>query len=514
MLVGTHVVGNLYRDSVSLMRMSTNLCDLPGITQAYCLMATQTNLELLRETALLGESIEAAANDILIVVEASDQESLDRGLEAAKEALDAKAVRSNADEKKDALAPSMVAAIHGQAGSSNLALISTPGPYAAAEAFKALAEGLNVMIFSDNVSLADEVLLKQKTKNSDLLVLGPDCGTAIIDGIPLGFANNVRRGPIGVVGASGTGLQQVASLVDHFGAGVSQVIGVGGRDLSLQVGGITTRKVLNWFKNDADTQVIVIVSKSVDEKIGALISADCLSLGKPVVICLLGEDHEKNQESGMHVVSTLEDAARKAVEVAGFSVDQSSFGNEDFAKLVRRSGERKYLRGLYCGGTFCLEAFQLLQKKLHPLSSNVAYDVRYRMKDPWSSSGHVLIDLGDDIFTRGRPHPMIDHRVRNERLRQEAMDPEAAVILFDVVLGTGANDSPVEAMAPILKEIQGGKMFSDVGPLLCAFVCGTKNDPQSFSRQCAALEKLGVNIFRSSTESTRAAARILETFNE
>lgn len=373
MLVDTQVVSNMYRDSVSLMRISSNLCDLSGVSQAYCLMATETNLDLLRDTRLLGRSLNAGANDILIVVEARDRESLDQALVAAKEALEAKRGQSESGTEKDIMPSSIVTAI-GEEARSNLALISTPGPYAASEALKALAHGLNVMIFSDNVSLADEVLLKERAENSDLLVMGPDCGTAIIDGIPLGFANNVCRGPIGLVGASGTGLQQVACLVHRFGAGVSQVIGVGSRDLSLEVSGLSTIRVLKWFERDQDTKVVVIISKPADKKISAWIFRECKTLRKPVVICLLGEEPDQNEADGVYIVSTLEEAAKKATEVAGYSINESNCGPREAGELITKSDKRKYLRGLYCGGTFCLEAFQILQKKLNPLSTNVALE--------------------------------------------------------------------------------------------------------------------------------------------
>ena len=219
-------------------------------------------------------------------------------------------------------------------------------------------------------------------------------------------------------------------------------------------------------------------------------------------------DMPASQEAEL-IAFRKEEAAKKAVEVAGYSISESGCWKRETAKLIIKSDKRKYLRGLYCGGTFCLEAFQILNKKLNPMYTNVASEANYRMKDPWKSCGHALIDLGDDIFTRGRPHPMIDHRVRNERLRQEAMDPETAVILFDVVLGAGANEAPVEAMTQTLKEVQESRELSESGPLLCAFVCGTENDRQSSSRQCDELKKLGVKVFGSSTESVRAVARIL-----
>ena len=513
MLVDTQVVGNIYRDSVSLMRISSTLCALPDVSQAYCVMATQTNLDLLRDSHLLLDHVNAGANDILIAVQARDRKSLDKAFAIARESIKVTEIQSGSGKSENVLPRSIEMAIHTE-NQSNMVVISTPGPYAASEALKALSHGLNVMIFSDNVSLADEVLLKRKTQNNDLLVMGPDCGTAIIDGIPFGFANAVARGPIGLVGASGTGLQQLASLIDRSGAGISQAIGVGSRDLSEQVCGLSTLKVLRHFKNDPDTNVIVLVSKPSHPKARDLILRECDELGKPVVACLLGDESVNKQTDNIHIVSTLESAARKALEVSGCSPDWEAYEPLKITALGDIGSNRRYLRGLYCGGTFCLEAFQILRRIINPLYTNVSSDSTYQLTDLWKSKGHVLIDLGDDVFTRGRPHPMIDHRLRNERLRQEALDPETAVILFDVVLGTGSNPDPVEEMAPILKEIGKGAELTDSSPLLCSFVCGTENDSQSFSRQCEALRHLGVSVFNSSTEAARAVGQILASKNE
>src|SRR5690606_14776291 len=125
-----------------------------------------------------------------------------------------------------------------------------PGVYAAFEAFRALENNLNVMMFSDNVTVEDEIKLKDLAVKKDLLMMGPDCGTAIINGVGLCFANKIKRGPIGLVAASGTGLQEVTVLIDQFGGGISQAIGVGGRDLSKDVMGRMTLHAINALNAD------------------------------------------------------------------------------------------------------------------------------------------------------------------------------------------------------------------------------------------------------------------------
>jgi succinyl-CoA synthetase alpha subunit len=397
----------------------------------------------------------------------------------------------------------------GAAAGANLALVSVPGEYAAAEAEKALALGLNVMLFSDNVALADEIALKRAAANRELLLMGPDCGTAIIDGVPLAFANKVRRGAIGCVAASGTGLQQVTALVDRLGAGVSQAIGTGGRDLKEEVGGLTMLAGLDALASDRDTKVIVLISKPPAPEVAAKVLAAAAKARKPVVVCFVGAVPAKRAGRNLHPVRTLEDAARTAVALARGRKPPKAAGTPRLGKVVPRfvPGQR-FVRGLFSGGTFCYEASLLLGEALGQVWSNAPVRHEDELDDAFKSRGHTVIDLGDDVFTRGRPHPMIDHRLRNERMVREAGDPEVAVILFDVVLGYGSHPDPAAEMVPAIAAARALAAKRKRRIAFVGAVCGTDADPQGLVRQEAALAKAGVILGSSNAEAVRIAAAI------
>jgi succinyl-CoA synthetase alpha subunit len=378
-------------------------------------------------------------------------------------------------------------------------LISVPGEYAAAEAMKALRLGLNVMLFSDNVSGEDEVALKRYARSRGLLVMGPDCGTAIIDGVPLGFANAVRRGAIGVVGASGTGTQQVASLVHRAGAGISHAIGTGGHDLSQEVGGITMLAGLQRLAADKDTKVIVLISKPPAPAVAKAVLAKARTAGKPVVVNFVGSTVD---EKGLHGARTLEEAAQIAVALV--TGRKSKPAKPTKVPALRFAKKQRYIRGLFSGGTFCYEASALIGNAW----SNAPVDPSRKLKDVWKSREHTLIDLGDDVFTRGRPHPMIDHRLRNERLLQEAADAEVAVILMDVVLGYGSHPDPAAEMVPAIRRAQEAARKKGRALAIVGAVCGTDEDPQGLERQEAALRDAGMLLETSNARAALLAAAI------
>ena len=512
MTTGTRIVADLYRDSVSLMKISAAVSALPGVVQASCIMATPANLDLLREAGLLKIEIAAGPNEVLVAIEATDADALAEALDSAETELH-KEPESLARARDAAIEPprSQEMALDTMVG-ANLALIATPGPFAAAEASKALRLGLNAMVFSDNVALEDEIALKKFAEQAGLMVLGPDCGTAVIDGVPLGFANMVRRGTIGVVAASGTGLQQVICLVDSAGGGISQAIGTGGRDLDARVGGVTMKQGIKALADDPDTSVIVLISKPPAPDVAASVMELADASGKPVVACLLGADPTTFASANIHPAATLEDAAAAALSLSRgepvSSVGDRSVLETLIAQAPQVGRGRKYLRGLYSGGTFCYEALSLLGGRLEPMRSNTSFPATNLINDPWRSEGHTVLDLGDDVFTRGRPHPMIDHRLRNERLVQEAADPQTAVVLLDVVLGCGAHEDPAAAMAPALAKVR--QQNDGSGRALVGFVCGTDGDPQGLARQRAALSEAGILLANSNAEAVRLAAAIVE----
>jgi hypothetical protein len=336
--------------------------------------------------------------------------------------------------------------------------------------------------------------------------MGPDCGTSIINGVPLAFANVVRRGDIGCVAASGTGLQQVTCLIDRLGAGISQAIGTGSRDLSAEVGGISMLEGIAALANDANTKVIVLISKPPSPKVSEVVLEAASRTGKPIVVNFLGADPHDIQAPNLHPATTLEDAAHAAVALQnGQQYSPHDRGQQPRLAVPKLGKGRRYVRGLYSGGTFCYEASLLLTQALSKVQSNAPVDPRDQLDDVWVAHGHTVIDLGDDVFTRGRPHPMIDHRLRNERLVREAADPEVGVILFDVVLGYGSHPDPAEEMAAALDEARA--RAPDL--VLVGFVCGTEQDPQGLARQEARLLAAGVVLADCNAAAVRLTASIL-----
>jgi len=510
MATASKIVRNFYRDSVSLMQLSSRLAKLPGIVQASAVMASEANLALLREAKLLDEVADAGPNDLLITLRGESETAIAGALSEAQTAFDQKPTTTSGGAKREP--PRSLEMGLELKPNANFALISTPGDYAASEALKALHLGLNAMIFSDNVPVEDEVALKRYASAHGLLVMGPDCGAAILNGIPLGFANVIRRGAIGVVAASGTGLQQVTCLVDRLGAGVSQAIGVGGHDLSREVGGITMLQSIEALAADDATKVIVLISKPPAAEVANRVLDRARAARKPVVVCLLGVDPKTVEGDNLTAANTLEDAAYFAAALANAPTPKRE-PPKPLANGPRFNPEQKYIRGLYSGGTFCFEASLLLSDVVSPVYSNTPVGGALRLENVWESRAHTLVDLGDDVFTRGRPHPMIDHRLRNERIAKEAADPETAIILLDVVLGYGSHMNPASEIVPAINVARkrAAKDGRDLG--FVGFVCGTEGDPQNLSAQEAALRDAGMILTRSNAEAVRLAAGLVEHAN-
>ena len=323
----------------------------------------------------------------------------------------------------------------------------------------------------------------------------------------------MRRGEIGAVAASGTGLQQVTCLIDRLGKGISQAIGTGGHDLSARVGGITMLQGLETLAADPATKVIVLISKPPDPEVAAQVLRAARGAGKPVVVNFLGADPSTIEGADLHPARTLEDAARIAVALAdGRRSDEAPAEDrpmaDALAETLRFAPGQRYLRGLYSGGTFCYEALLLLEETLGPVRSNTPLDSRYELPDVWRSVGHTAIDLGDDAFTRGRPHPMIDQSLRNERILREAADPEVAVVLLDLVLGYGAHADPASEMGPAIEAARRRAAADGRDLAVVGSVCGTAADPQGLARQEAALREAGVLLAESNAQAVRLAARI------
>jgi succinyl-CoA synthetase alpha subunit len=504
------VIAGLYRDSVALMELSARLSNLPGVARATAVMATAANIALLAEAGLVAPHMPPHPNDILIVVEGVDESLIVAAMRDAESYLREAAQPSSAARGIPSIP---IASLHmalEDMPKANLALISTPGEHAAAEAEKALRLGLNVMIFSANVPLADEIALKRTANERGLLLMGPDCGSAVLNGMPLGFANLLRRGPVGVVSAAGTGLQQVTCLIDRAGLGISHALGCGGRDLSDEVGGSTMLQGLRMLAEDSATQIIVLVGKHPSVKTARRILDAAREVGKPVVINFLGLGSESRSESNLHVAETLEDAAQSAIRLArgGQAPLENALSPSGDAQAARVTPYQKYVRGLFSGGTLCYEAQLLLARDLGRVWSNVPMDPHNIIPDVWKSREHTLVDLGDGIFTRGRPHPMIDQRLRLERLAQESRDRETLVILFDVVLGYGAHPNPAEEIADAMAATQRDRADRH-SPIFVASVCGTQGDPQNLQQQESVLREAGVVVQPSNAAAARFAAGVV-----
>jgi FdrA protein len=330
-----------------------------------------------------------------------------------------------------------------------------------------------------------------------LLVMGPDCGTALINGIGLGFANRVRRGPIGLVGASGTGLQAITARIHELGAGVSHAIGTGGRDLKSDVGAITAHQALDVLQRDPETKVIVLVSKPPAPNVAAGLLSAAAATGKPVVVDFIGYPPPGRWIGNLHFAASLGEAADLAVAQLSATGDQSLDTDSPITG--------RWLRGLFSGGTLAYEALLGLQAMLTPIYSNAPITKDQTLKDPLHSEAHTITDLGGDEFTVGRLHPMIDNDLRIRRLRQEAADPETGLILLDVVLGEGAHPNPASELAPVIKEIKAHRKGGDLE--VVAIVIGTDEDPQDLNAQVAALHDAGAQVFRSVSEAVQYILR-------
>ena len=504
---------NLYKDSVALMSISSALTSVPQIHAASVVMATEANRDNLRNAGLEDVS-DARVNDLLVVV-LGEADACTEALALADRLLAEQPV-DDRGEGADRAAPAVSIQLAVAADPTvNLALISVPGPYAAAETLKALHSGLNVMIFSDNMPVAQEVEVKKYAAAHDLLVMGPDCGTAIVNGIPLGFANVVRRGRIGVVGASGTGMQEITSRIHQHGDGVSQAIGTGGHDLSSEVGGISTLHGLRALGADDDTDVIVLVSKPPAPEVASAVLDAARSLSKPVVVMFVGAEKTSPTESGLYRASTLAGAADLAVALLHGAAgdpdvaDSAALPDELQGQLRditgRLSADQRHVRGIFSGGTFCYEAQLLCQSYGIRAYSNTPVAGNPQLTDIWSSRDHTIIDMGDDDFTRGRPHPMIDPSLRDERLLTEADDPSTAVLLFDVVLGYGAAADPTTHLLEVLELARSRAAASGRYLPVIVHVCGTDEDPQGRASVIAALHSAGILVADSNAQAAHMA---------
>ncbi|MDR1542524.1 MAG: acyl-CoA synthetase FdrA [Clostridiales bacterium] len=495
-----------YYDSVTLMLASGKMCDVPGVKNAAAMMGTDHNRALMKAAGLIDGDLQFSPNDAVIGILAEEDAAVDKALAALDEFLTKKAASGAKDIK-----PKTLEGAKRLLPEANLEIISVPGRFAAAEAEKALDMGMHVLLFSDNVTIEDEIKLKEKAVEKGLLMMGPDCGTAIINGIALGFANAVRRGGIGLAAAAGTGLQEATVLIERFGGGVSQALGTGGRDLKEAVGGLMMKLCLNALESDPGTDTIVIVSKPPHPTVMAEIAKQISAFKKPVVSCFLGGNPEILKGSGAIWAKDIESAARIAVSLStGINREKEEEAVSDFASSeasLYKSGQI-HLRGLYSGGTLCYESMLALGEAGLEIRSNIAQDKKLQLEDPEQSVGHTLLDMGDDYFTNGMAHPMIDPRQRAQRVLKEAEDPSVAVILLDCVGGYGSHENPAGAIAGAIKKAK--RLAAQEGRHLTvvASVCGTEGDPQKRGDQENILREAGAVVAACNGDAARLGAEI------
>ncbi len=498
-----------YYDSVVLMQLQRSLADLAGVLDAGVVMGTDANKDVLAQSDLLASEAQAAgADDLVIVVQAEDDTSARAALGRVDELL---AARRGRGVEQDYRPKSLESAAQ-MLPDAQWVLVSVAGRYAAGVTREGLRLGKHVFLFSDNVAVEDEVSLKQMAAEEGLLVMGPDCGTAIVNGVGLGFANRVRRGPIGMVAASGTGLQQVSSRIHQLGSGLTHALGTGGRDLSEAVDAVTARQGLDLFRRDPETRVIVLVSKPPAPKVAEDLLQAARLAGKPVVVDFIGYLPPAKRVGNLHFVRTFDEAAALAVELAAEISDEKPERELDLERFA--SGQR-YLRGLFSGGTLAYEALLILQDYLPVVYSNAPLKKGQNvLENSMVSQEHTVVDLGSDEFTVGRLHPMMDNDLRIRRLYQEANDPQVAVILLDVVLGYGSHPNPASELAPAVAQARAEARKARRHLEVVAVVVGTDEDPQGLEEQIAQLKAAGAAVETSNDAAVRHAGRLVQALGE
>jgi FdrA protein len=485
-----------YVDSVIQLAAARAMNELAGIEWAAAAMATPANLQTLAGEGFSAQGL-GSANDLFLAVRGSDEDSVQAALSAGTDTMFASRTTQNGPVRR---AHRTIARAVREMPDSNVAVISVPGAYATLEAHEALTAGLDVLLFSDNVPLSDEVALKERAVRLGHLLMGPGAGTAMLGGTGLGFANVVAPGPVGVVAAAGTGAQEAMSLLDRWGVGISGVIGLGGRDLSDAVDGRMAKAAITALRADPGTSVIFLVSKPPSERVARTVLAT--AAGFPLVAALVGRAPDAESINGLRPARTLEAGALAVLDLLGAERPDvvGDLAERVTAVCERLTAERTLIRGLFSGGTLCYESLVILGDALGPVYSNVPLDPALRVPAPPNS--HVCLDLGEEEYTVDRPHPMIDPQARVDLLDEQGRDPAVAAILLDVVLGLGAHEDPASKLAPACARAV------RQGAAVVAYVLGTHGDPQGYARQRDVLQEAGCIVTETAARAARAAAAI------
>ncbi|HEX9011936.1 MAG TPA: acyl-CoA synthetase FdrA [Anaerolineaceae bacterium] len=504
-VVKAEIRSGSYYDSAFLMQMQRSLAMLPGVQDAGVIMGTEANKELLAHIDLLSPEVEKSKpDDLVLVVRAEDEKAAVEALGKVDELLTRKKTSSTGEHR-----PQSVESAVSELPEAEWVLVSVAGRYAAGVAREALRQGKHVFLFSDNVSVEDEISLKSTAFEKGLLVMGPDCGTAIVRGVGLGFANKVRRGPIGVVAAAGTGLQQVTSRIHQLGGGITHGLGTGGRDLSEKVGAVTFKQGIDVLARDPETGVIVLVSKPPAPRVADEVLQVARRAGKPVVVNFIGRTPAARQVDNLYFAGSLDEAAQLAVDLAKNPPAPAA----QIQHLDKFAPGQRYFRGLFSGGTLAYEAQFILQGYLPRVWANAPLNKEFKLPNSLVSQEHTIVDLGEDEFTVGRLHPMMDNELRIRRLLEEANDPAVAVIMLDVVIGYGSHPNPASELGPAIARAK--EQASAAGRYLevVAVVTGTDEDPQNLDSQISQLKSAGAWVDTSNETVVRYAGQIIQALN-
>ena len=505
-MLKSEIRSGVYFDSSVLMQLQKSLAGLPGIQDAGVVMGTEANKELLAHIDLLSPEVNASKpDDLVIVVRGEDAGAAEAALAKVDELL----TRRKGGVEQE-FKPRSLETANQMLPDASWVLISVAGRYAASVARDALRLGKHVFLFSDNVSVEEEISLKAQSSAAGLLVMGPDCGTAMIGGMGLGFANKIRKGPIGVIAAAGTGLQQVTARIHQLGGGITYGIGTGGRDLSEKIGAVTFRQAVEALSRDPETKVIVMTSKPPSPRVADEVLKVARKAGKPVVVNFIARAPAAMRMDNLFFAFGLDDAARLAVELAA---NPPVLESDTDLNLSRFAPGQRYLRGLFSGGTLAYEAQHILAGYLPKVLANAPINKEYKLPNSLVSQEHCIVDLGEDEFTVGRLHPMMDNELRIRRLIEEANDPSVAVIMLDVVIGFGSHPNPASELAPAVakaKEIaqKAGRYLEVV-----VVVTGTDEDPQDFNSQIQQMKEAGAWVDTSNEAVVRYAGRLLRALD-
>ena len=509
---------NLFRDSIQLMRLSEDVKKLAGVDDAVVSMGTDTNRRLIKDLGLLGnESRGAGDGDLIIAVRVRGGFDVSDVMASVEQLVMTPPASSGGPRTR--IYHSVQSALQATRG-ANLAIVSVPGKQAFEPTMELLRSGVSVHLFSDHVPLDQELKLKRYASSRGLLVMGPGAGTSIVNGVGLGFANSVRRGDVGIVASAGTGIQEVSIMLDRIGLGVSAALGVGGTDVSEQVGGLMMKDCLRLLEKDRGTRIIMIVAKTPKAGVIREVMDNVeKSTSKPVVACFLGLDPPATANARVTYAKTLHSAVHAAARASGGDMEKrfDATISTEFEQLSKAAGSiraglgttRKFARGLYSGGTLAHETLLIFRELIGEAYSNTPLSGEFGLADPNRSRGNSIVDLGDEFFTAGRAHPMIDPTLRKLRIAQEARDSSVALLLLDVVLGYGSSPDPGGALVGAIEDAIGASGKRGPGPVVVAHVCGTETDLQSLTAQSEKLSNAGALLFSSNALLSAEAALVI-----